>query len=302
MMIATGCRSSLCRALVLSLLLAAGAGVAQAGDLLTHVHGLSYSANGKRLMIPSHHGLAIYEAGKWMKAPGPQHDYMGFSASATVLYSSGHPATGSGLVNPFGLIRSRDGGKTWDRLGLERESDFHLLAAGWNTNAIYVWNPAPNSRMRNPGLHFTLNDGMIWKPARASNLDGNPRALAAHPDDAASVAVATQRGVFLSKDSGDEFIAIAAGSEAYSVYFDLDGKHLWYGTFDDRARLSRAALAGGVAMAIALPPLSRDAVAYIAQNPASRAEYAIATFNRNVYLTEDGGRAWKQIAAGGQAK
>ena len=51
-------------------------------DLLTHVHGLAYSADGKRLMIPSHHGLAIYENGKWNKAPGPLHDYMGFSATA----------------------------------------------------------------------------------------------------------------------------------------------------------------------------------------------------------------------------
>src|SRR5439155_1069662 len=83
------------------------------------------------------------ENGKWSKAPGPQHDYMGFSATSKHLYSSGHPAPGSGLVNPFGLIRSRDGGKTWDKLGLEGETDFHVLATSWHTNAIYVWNPAP---------------------------------------------------------------------------------------------------------------------------------------------------------------
>jgi len=125
---------------------------AQAGVTLTHVHGLAYSADGKRLMIPSHHGLAVYENGKWSKAPGPQHDYMGFSATAKNLYSSGHPAPGSGMVNPFGLIRSKDGGKIWDKLGLEGETDFHLLATSWNTNAIYVWNPAPSSRMRQRGL------------------------------------------------------------------------------------------------------------------------------------------------------
>ncbi len=301
-MIATDCKSSLHRVFALSVALAVAAPAAQAADLLTHVHGLAYSTDGKQLMIPSHHGLAIYEAGKWTKAPGPQHDYMGFSATAMVFYSSGHPARGSGFVNPFGLIRSRDGGKTWDRLGLERETDFHLLAAGWNTNAIYVWNPAPNSRMGKTGLHFTLNDGILWKPANAAQLDGIPRALAAHPDDPAIVAVATQRGVFLSKDSGGRFAALAMGSEAFSVFFELDGKHLWYGSFNDRARLSRVALTGGVAEEIALPPLGRDAVAYIAQNPASRTEFAISTFNRNVYLTNDGGRAWKQIAAGGQAK
>src|SRR2546429_5088264 len=51
--------------------------------------------------------------------------YMGFAATAQGAYSSGHPAPESGLTNPFGLIRSRDGGKTWDKLGLEGESDFH---------------------------------------------------------------------------------------------------------------------------------------------------------------------------------
>src|SRR3970282_1938674 len=175
---------------------------------LTHVHGFSYSADGKRLMIPSHHGLAVYENGKWSKAPGPQHDYMGFAATARGLYSSGHPAPGSGLVNPFGLIRSRDGGKTWEKLGLEGETDFHLLATSWNTNAIYVWNPAPSSRMKRPGLYYTLNNGFAWKPARAEGIRGSPRALAVHPDDAATVAVATEKGVYLSRDSGERFSAV----------------------------------------------------------------------------------------------
>src|SRR2546430_7270611 len=188
-----------------AIMLAAGTiGTALAQDSVTlmHVHGLSYSADGKRLMIPSHHGVAVYEKGKWSKAPGPQHDYMGFSATSKHLYSSGHPAPGSGLVNPFGLIRSRDGGKTWDKLGLEGETDFHVLATSWHTNAIYVWNPAPSSRMRSPGLHYTLNDGLAWKAARAAGLQGDPRALAVHPDDAPSVPVATSTGVFGSRTSG----------------------------------------------------------------------------------------------------
>src|SRR5205814_472658 len=174
-------------------------------DLLTHVHGLAYSADGKRLMIPSHVGLAIYENGKWSKAPGPQHDYMGFAATSKYLYSSGHPAGGSGLVNPFGLLRSKDGGKTWDKLGLEGESDFHVMATSWNTNAIYVWNAAANSRMKRTGLHYTLNDGFSWIESEAQGVVGNPYALAVHPDDAKSVAMATPDGVFRSTDSGATF-------------------------------------------------------------------------------------------------
>src|SRR5260221_8602121 len=149
---------------------------------LMHVPGLAYSRDGKRLMIPSHHGPAVYESGKWSKAYGPQHDYMGFSANGKSLYSSGHPAPGSGLVNPFGLLRSKDGGKTWEKLGLEGESDFHVMATSWSTNAVYVWNAAPNSRMKQTGLHYTLNDGFAWKRTAAKGIQGNPYALAVHPD------------------------------------------------------------------------------------------------------------------------
>jgi hypothetical protein len=245
------------------------AGPAAAQVSLMHVHGLAYSPDGKRLMIPSHHGLAVYENGKWSKAPGPQHDYMGFAATAKSLYSSGHPAHGSGLVNPFGLMRSRDGGKTWDKLGLEGESDFHLLATSWNSNAIYVWNPAPSSRMRSPGLHYTLNDGFSWKPARAAGLDGEPQALAVHPDDAATVAIASSGGVFLSRDSGESFKPIVSSTQGLSVFFDLDGKHLWHGSFDGASRLARVALAGSTATSIKLPPLGKDAIAYIARESIS---------------------------------
>jgi photosystem II stability/assembly factor-like uncharacterized protein len=272
---------------------------AQAAVTITHVHGLAYSPDGGELMIPSHHGLAVYKNGKWSKAPGPQHDYMGFAATAKNLYSSGHPAPGSGMVNPFGLIRSTDGGKTWQKLGLEGETDFHLLAASWNTSAIYVWNPAPSSRIRKPGLHSTVNDGFAWKPSRAQGLKGTPHALAVHPEDAKTVAAATSSGVYVSRDAGERFEPVAEGAQGLSVFFDLDGRHLWYGTFDRQAQLARVALGPGKATRVELPPLGRDAVAYIAQNPARRDEYAIATFERSVYLSKDSGRTWTQIAQRG---
>ena len=290
------------RAALLIMLAVAGAAIAQAPVTLTHVHGLAYSADGKRLMIPSHHGLAVYEGGRWSKAPGPQHDYMGFSATAKNLYSSGHPAPGSGLVNPFGLIRSRDGGKTWEKLGLEGETDFHLLATSWNTNAIYVWNPAPSSRIKAAGLHYTVNDGFAWKRPAAAGLMGEPRALSVHPDDAKTIAVATSEGLYLSHDAGERFTKRAGNGEGLAAFFDLDGKRLWYGSFGGQARLAQFSLDGGHPVQIRLPALKEDAVAYIAQNPARKLEYAIATFKRDVHISKDGGESWKQIAYAGKVK
>ena len=274
---------------------------AQAQVTLVHVHGLSYSGDGKRLMIPSHFGLAIYEGGKWSKAPGPEHDYMGFSATASHIYSSGHPAQGSNLVNPFGLLRSKDGGKTWDKLALEGESDFHVMATSWNTNAVYVWNPAPNSRMKQPGLHYSRNDGFSWARVAAKGMNENPYALAVHPDDARVVALAAPSGAFLSQDSGENFSNIAQ-TQATAVFFDLDGKDLWYGSFDGQPRLARAPIKGGAATQFKLPALAKDSVSFIAQNPARRSEYAIATFNRNVYRSNDAGHTWTAIAERGETK
>ncbi len=292
------------RKLTLTGLLASAAalnGALAAGPVtLTHVHGLSYSADGARLMIPSHHGLAVFENGRWTRAAGPLHDYMGFSATRNALYSSGHPAPGSGLTNPFGLIKSSDGGKSWKKLGLEGESDFHTLATSYDTNAVFVVNHHPNSRMKQPGIFFTRNDGLQWQRAAARGLRSEIKALAVHPSDPGIVAVGAADGHYQSRDSGAGFDMLAGGSQVLAASFDLDGRHLWFSAYDGRPALKRIALEpGSAAQALSLPALSEDAVAYIAQNPARRAELAIATFKRSVFVSKDGGRNWTAVATGG---
>lgn len=267
---------------------------------LTHVHGLAYSADGKQLLIPSHHGLAVYAGGRWSKSAGPAHDYMGFSATRNALYSSGHPAPGSGLANPFGLIKSADGGKTWQKLGLEGESDFHLLAASYGTNTVYVVNGQPNSRMSEPGIYYTLADGMKWQRVEASGLRARLNALAVHPSDAKVVSAGTDDGLYLSRNSASSFEPLVAGTRVLAQTFDLDGQHLWFSAHAGKPTLARVGLkAGAKPDNRPLPPLTDDAVAYIAQNPAHRQELAIATFKKSVYLSADQGLTWKQIAREG---
>lgn len=292
--------------LLLTLALAAGvATTARAGDAvtLTHVHGLSYSGDGNKLLIPSHDGLAIFEPdgkGRWSKADGPAHDYMGFSATRDALYSSGHPAPGSGLVNPFGLIKSVDGGKTWRKLGLEGESDFHLLATSYGTNAVYVTNHGVNSRMKQPGLHHTENDGMKWTHASAKGLTGEIRSLAVHPKDARIVAVGTASGLYLSRDAGETFSQRVAGQQIVGIGFELDGRHILFSSYQGKATLSRIGMAPGASpQNMPIPAMKDDAVAYIAQNPVRPGEMAIASFKRNVFLSQDEGRTWKPIAQNG---
>ncbi|MFZ5559171.1 MAG: F510_1955 family glycosylhydrolase [Pseudomonadota bacterium] len=288
---------------VAALIAVATAAYAAPGEItLTHIHGLAYSADGTELLIPSHHGLAVYRAGRWSKASGPEHDYMGFSATRDRFYSSGHPAPGSGLTNPLGLIRSDDGGKTWSKLGLEGESDFHLLATGYESNAVYVYSTHPNSRIRKPGLYYTVNDGFGWHEVRANGLSGKIAALAVHPADPKTLAVATSTGIYLSRDSGDTFKPLKSGAQAVSVFFDLDGRHLWGGTYEGRGTLARIDLASGRAAPVPVPELPEDAVAYVAQNPKRPSEYAIATFERSVFLSRDEGKSWTPIAERGRAR
>jgi photosystem II stability/assembly factor-like uncharacterized protein len=156
--------------------------------------------------------------------------------------------------------------------------------------------------MKAPGLHFTLNDGFTWKRASAAGLGGEPRALAVHPDEAGTLAIATSEGLYLSRDSGERFAKTAANGEGLAAFFDLEGKQIWYAAFAGRPTLARMPLKGGHPVQVALPPLTNDAVAYIAQNPARRLEYAIATFERSVYVSKDAGQSWSQIAAHGSGK
>lgn len=286
-------------AVLLGLALAGSA--ADKGLTLMHVHGLAFSPDGKRLLIPSHHGLAIYSDGRWTKASGPEHDYMGFSVTRGAFYSSGHPAPGSTLRNPFGLLRSKDGGRSWEQLGLVGEADFHILAANYAATAIYVFCDEPNSRMREPGIYSSTDEGRTWRRAKGGKLSGRIAALAVHPNRGNVLAAATDAGAFLSEDQGDNFSSVS-GRQAVSVTFDLDGEHLWISGYDGRATLARMNLGTRKLEAVTIPAMTRDAVAYIAQNPAKRSQYAIATLSRDVHVSDDGAMNWKQIAAKGATR
>ena len=268
--------------------------------VLIHVHGLGYSADGNELVIPSHQGLAVYRDGKWTKAPGPQHDYMGFVATEHGYYTSGHPAPASGLINPFGLLRSDDNAKSWKKLGLEGQADFHLLAASFKANAVYVYNAAPNSKMERPGLYVTVDDGATWRRADAIGLEGQILSLAVHPTDSDNIAAGTRVGLFVSHDAGKRFNRALGDAQVLSLMFDQDGRTVWASTFDRSAHLLQIDPTNGHKTESALPSLGDDAVAYIAQHPKDGKQVAIATFARSVFISKDRAMTWKQIADRGR--
>ncbi len=104
----------------------------------------------------------------------------------------------------------------------------------------------------------------------------------------------------MSTDAGAQFKQILSGGQVLGLMFDHDGTVLWASTFDRSAHLSRVDWKSGQKTELGLPALGQDAVAYIAECPTKPNEFAIATFERSVYMSDDRGRTWKQIADRGR--
>ena len=95
---------------------------------LDHAHAAVYVDG--RLLIGTHTGVVDVDpsSGQVSKRGVSQDDFMGLAGSSNLLVASGHPGAGSTLPDPVGLIRSADGGETWETVSLTGEIDFHALA------------------------------------------------------------------------------------------------------------------------------------------------------------------------------
>lgn len=262
-----------------------------------HLHGLGYSADGKRLFIPVHNGLQVYADGSWSEGPGEKHDYMGFTAVDDGFYSSGHPAPGSKYKNPLGLVKSTNDGKTVSVLALEGEVDLHGMTAGYRSHTLYVVNPEPNSKMKQAGLFYSKDEGKTWTNSPATGLQGQMTAIAAHPSDASIATVGTTTGVYLSRDYGQTFTPLFPEQPVTALTFTDSGNAL-VATSGPDASLLEINIESKQPLTIQTP--SKDTITYVVQNPANPNELAIATEPKNVYLSTDRGTTWIQIADKGK--
>ncbi|MET1086088.1 MAG: F510_1955 family glycosylhydrolase [Arthrobacter sp.] len=170
----------------------------QAGSGLpsTHIHGLSVSGDTSQVLLATHDGLFDVTKKPASKIGGTN-DLMGFTGAKDhgIFYASGHPGAGSDLPNPLGLIRSADGGQTWDQLSRQGESDFHALTT--TKSGIVAFD----------GELRTTPDGKTWQTVPAAFA---PAALAGHPDSD-TVLATTPEGVRRSTDGGNTWEPLQAG-------------------------------------------------------------------------------------------
>lgn len=269
---------------------------------MDHIHGMGYSKDGQRLMFAAHDGLRIYSQGHWSVGSGEKNDYMGFTVFDQGFYSSGHPAPGSKLKNPFGVVRSLDEGKTVEPLAYYGQIDFHLMTVGYRTQTLYVFNPQANAQMKEAGLYYSKDEGKTWTKSEMNGLTGEPAAIAAHPDQTAVVAIGTVNGAYISKDYGKSFEALLAGKPITSLSFSPKGL-LYAGTYSQKqSGLLEIKPESKETRKIGTPRPDNDAVAFIAVNPMADNEISIATFNRQAFISADQGISWVQIVEHGKSK
>jgi len=265
-----------------------------------HIHGLGYINGQQEIAIATHNGLYKYGQDGWREANGQKHDYMGFQATRDGFFASGHPEKGSNLKNPFGLIKSTDSGASFEQLSFYGENDFHYLAAGYNSNMVYVYNETATNDME-VGLHFSENEGESWTKVKMKGYNSNTLSnLAAHPTKKELLVVGSQDGLFMSNDYGENFTLINHAKMVTFVILNQIGG--FYSNFEnEQVKLKAFFFDKKDEKNIPLPKEENlQPILYIATNPENPKEIVFMTNNIDIYLTKDEGITWNKLAAEGE--
>ena len=127
---------------------------AQSFDSVMHIH--SAKAFGGKVLLGTHNGLFEFVGQNNMKPIGTDpFDTMGLAVYGSTLFASGHPAPGSKLPEPLGLLRSDDLGKSWKQISLQGKVDFHFLQAG--KSELY------GADAQSVDLMYSVNLGKSWR-------------------------------------------------------------------------------------------------------------------------------------------
>ncbi|MFY3790234.1 F510_1955 family glycosylhydrolase [Ureibacillus sp. MALMAid1270] len=267
---------------------------------IDHIHGAGYINGEDDVVIATHTGLYSYGEEGWKEANAQKHDYMGFQAVSDGFYASGHPGQGSDLENPFGLIKSTDKGASFEKLAFYGEIDFHYLAAGYNSNSIYVFNEMPTEKLQS-GLHYSTDEGKTWSSSALNGFESSYLSnFAAHPSKDERLVVGSNDGLYISEDFGQNVEKL--NSTSMISYVTLTESGGYYTNFDDsNVYLKSFTFESAKENEISLPvEIMKDPIIFIASNPNNSEEITIVTNNLNIYLTKDNGLNWQKLASNGE--
>jgi hypothetical protein len=269
-------------------------------NVIDHIHGIGYPANGDILLVATHHGPITFDGDTWKQANSQRHDYMGFQAVSQGFYSSGHPEPDSTLEDPIGLVKSVDLGENIEQLAFYGEVDFHYLAAGYATNRVYVINPMPVKGLE-AGLHYTDDDGETFVHRAMNGFDSEKASnLAAHPEVKDLVMIGSESGLSVSTNAGEDFSSELIGS--YVTYVTV-GKEVGYVARieKEKVELVEFDLDNYEESLLSLPEIEGDnPITFIAPHPMNEQELSIVTLQNDIYVTKDSGKSWIAIIEKGK--
>lgn len=130
-------------------------------DSVSHIHHVKVVE--KKVLVLTHEGLFELVKRNEMKLVGKEKiDVMGFSTLGKALLASGHPAVGSTMPNPIGLVKSTDGGLSWKAVSLVGKVDFHFLEGAGSD--LYGTDSQSGKFM------YSADSGLTWKILGENNF------------------------------------------------------------------------------------------------------------------------------------
>ena len=254
-----------------------------------HIHGLGIDPADRNILYIATHGdfYQSVNGGPPVKVDEQRADYMAFNApysQGIPLYASGHPATGGNT----GLIKSTDGGKTWQQVAtvLEPPVDFHAMSVSKSEPSVIVGFDSAGR-----GLFKTADAGQNWQKLEFPEYIS---ALAISPSDPNTILAGTGKGIYQSNDGASTWTKITQydGKLVFALSFDENG--ILYASIDG-AGLSKSSDFGQTWEKINSPNLTIMSITVDSQNKVLYIAGYVPDGFQEVYKSSDDGNAWDLI-------
>jgi photosystem II stability/assembly factor-like uncharacterized protein len=173
---------------VVSLMAFGNSASAETLDSVSHIHHVKAVEN--KVLVLTHEGLYELVGKNDMRLVGKEKtDVMGFTTLGKEWLASGHPAEGSTMPNPIGLIKSIDGGLNWKTISLVGKVDFHFLE-GARTD-LY------GADSQSTELLYSSNSGKTWRSLGANTFAD----IAVSPEKSATAIALKDSELLLTKNA-----------------------------------------------------------------------------------------------------
>lgn len=196
-------------------------------------------------------------------------------------------------LKPLGLVRSNDGGQTWQEVALAEEALLtDLTVADEAGQVLFARQAYPDSTVLPPGVYRSLDGGGSWEPVSVTGLPPDSIVFNLTALDADTVVVGTDQGLYLGSgaDDGDlwEWQVVVADAAISAVHYNpaQPEEVLFYSLDDSSLQVWQRQKDTFTQLEFDLP--AGDAVMLLASHPRKADQLFAATFLGELYGSRDG--------------